>query len=195
VRLKKLWGLERAGGCTKLVALMSHLDEELARAAAEDAPATAAPVAARPAPKRNLGLLVALLVAGGGLVALVFSFKEAAVYAKSVDQLMAEKGRLAGRPVRVEGDLVKGTLVHQDNPCEYRFKMTSNGVQLPVRYGQCVVPDTFRDVPDMDVKVTVEGKLDGAGNFEATQVMAKCPSKYEMREKSKKGEQAPHNAM
>ena len=103
-------------------------------------------------------------------------------------------GRIEKLPVK-EGDQVKGTQLHQDKPCQYRFNLTSNPDQLPVRYGQCVVPDTFRDVPDMDVKVTVEGKLDDAGNFEATQVMAKCPSKYEMREKSKKGEQAPHNAM
>ena len=174
---------------------MSHIDEELARAVADDAPAPVTSPVTKAPPKRNLGLLAALLVVGGGLVALVFSFKEAAVYAKNVDQLMSEKARLAGRPVRVEGDLVKGSLVHQDSPCEYRFRMTSGSVQLPVRYGQCVVPDTFRDMPDMDVKVTVEGKLDNAGNFEATQVMAKCPSKYEMREKKQNGEQAPHNTM
>ena len=170
---------------------MSHLDEELARAAADEsedpglAPVAKASRAGEPAPKRNLGLLVGLLVVGAALVALVFSFQEAAVYAKTVDQLMAEQGKLAGRPVRVEGDLVKGTLVHQDSPCEYRFRMVSKGVEVPVRYGQCVVPDTFRDVPDMDVKVTVEGKLVGQ-QFEATQVMAKCPSKYDMREKSRK---------
>jgi cytochrome c-type biogenesis protein CcmE len=171
---------------------MSALDEELARAASEDdAPAVTA-AAARPAPKRNVGLLAALLVAGGGLVALVMSFQEAAVYAKTVDQLMADKTRLAGRPVRVEGNLVKGSLVHQESPCEYRFRMENAGAIVPVRYGQCVVPDTFRDVPGMDVKVTVEGKLGADGQFEATQVMAKCPSKYEMREKTQNGEKAPH---
>ncbi len=178
---------------------MSHLDEELARAAADESESpVVSPVASRvnaaPAPKRNVGLLVGLLVMGGALVALVFSFQEAAVYAKTVDQLMAEQGRLAGRPVRVEGDLVKGTLVHQDSPCEYRFRMVSKGIEVPVRYAQCVVPDTFRDVPDMDVKVTVEGKLTGQ-QFEATQVMAKCPSKYDMKEKSRNGEAAPHAAM
>lgn len=176
---------------------MSHLDEELARAAADEhepvalGPRSTHKPSARPEPKRNLGLLVGLLAVGGALVALVMSFQEAAVYAKTVDQLMAEQTRFAGRPVRVEGDLVKGSLVHQDSPCEYRFRMVSKGVEVPVRYGQCVVPDTFRDVPDMDVKVTVEGKLAG-GQFEATQVMAKCPSKYDMREKSKNGEAAPH---
>jgi cytochrome c-type biogenesis protein CcmE len=45
----------------------------------------------------------------------------------------------------------------------------------------------------MDVKVTVEGKLQADGHFEATLVMAKCPSKYDMREKAKNGEKAPHS--
>lgn len=172
---------------------MSRIDEELANAAEEssqDAPPAVLP--ARPAPKRNLGLLVALLAIGAGIVGLVMSFQEAAVYAKSVDQLLAEQSKLAGRPVRVEGDLVKGSLVHQEKPCEYRFKIASNGREIPVRYGQCVVPDTFRDMPGMDVKVTVEGKLQASGEFEATQIMAKCPSKYDMREQAKRGEQAPH---
>lgn len=174
---------------------MSHLDDELARVAAEDEPpAVAGPsTRAAPTPRRNVGLLVALLVAGGALVALVLSFKEAAVYAKTVDQLVAEKARLAGRPVRVEGDLVKGSLVHQASPCEYRFRMAQKGAEIPVRYGQCVVPDTFQDRPDMDVKVTVEGKLQPDGHFEATLVMAKCPSKYDMKEKAKNGEKAPHS--
>ncbi|MCS6899671.1 MAG: cytochrome c maturation protein CcmE [Myxococcales bacterium] len=174
---------------------MSHLDEELARVAVEnDAPPTAesANQAATPVPQRNVGLLVALLIVGGALVALVLSFKEAAVYAKTVDQLVAEKTRLTGRPVRVEGDLVKGSLVHQASPCEYRFRMAHQGAEIPVRYGQCVVPDTFQDRPDMDVKVTVEGKLQEDGHFEATLVMAKCPSKYDMKERARKGEKAPH---
>jgi cytochrome c-type biogenesis protein CcmE len=175
------------------------LDEELARAANEtEPPAVSRPLPERsaPPPKRNVGLLVGLLVVSAGIVGLVMSFQEAAVYAKTVDQLVAEKAKMAGRAVRVEGDLVKGSLEHQEKPCEYRFRMTSpGGAEIPVRYANCVVPDTFRDVPGMDVKVTVEGKLAQNGQFEATQVMAKCPSKYEMKDKASRGEQAPHEAV
>lgn len=198
---------------------MSRLDEELADATREPAPsddepadaaaagrepsnpALTVPADARSAlpervePKGNIKLLVGLLVAAVGIVALAMNFREAAVYAKTVDQLVAEKGRLAGRAVRVEGNLVKGSLVHQEVPCEYRFEMENAGAKVPVRYANCVVPDTFRDVPGMDVKVTVEGKLSAeTGRFEATQVMAKCPSKYEMKEKAAAGETMPHRA-
>ena len=54
------------------------------------------------------------------------------------------------------------------------------------------MPDTFRDVPGMDVAVTAEGKLTDDGRFEASQIMAKCPSKYEMQQRAEAGEQAPH---
>ena len=97
--------------------------------------------------------------------------------------------------MRVEGTLVKGTLVRRDQPCEYRFKVAKKGVELPVRFAQCVVPDTFRDMPGMDVSVTAEGKLKDTGYFEASSIMAKCPSKYEMKERAKGGEQAPHAGM
>ena len=82
----------------------------------------------------------------------------------------------------------------RDSPCEYRFTISKNGVDVPVRYAQCIVPDTFRDVAGMDVGVTVEGELLADNSFEATSVLAKCPSKYEMKEKAQKGEKMPHAA-
>jgi cytochrome c-type biogenesis protein CcmE len=121
--------------------------------------------------------------------------KDNAIYSKPVDQLVAQKARFIGRPVRAEGNLVHGTLEKRDTPCEYRFTITKNGVDVPVRYAQCVVPDTFRDVPGMDVGVTVEGALLADNSFEATSVLAKCPSKYEMKERAGRGESMPHAAL
>jgi len=180
----------------------SHLDRELERALAGSGPkgpgvpsqdglGSSRSEAKRP--EGNVRLLVVLVVMTAGIVALVMtSFKDAAVYAKNVDQVKAESAALAGRRLRVEGNLVHGSLERRDQPCEYRFTIKGKEAELPVRYGQCVVPDTFRDVPGMDVGVTVEGKLAAGGGFEASQVMAKCPSKYEMKEKKERGEQMPH---
>lgn len=139
------------------------------------------------------GLVIGLTVAVAGIAGLVLAgMKEGAVYAKPVDELVRDKAKFAGRAVRAEGNLVHGTLVKRDSPCEYRFTITKNGTELPVRFAQCVVPDTFRDVPGMDVGVTVEGELKADNSFEATTVLAKCPSKYEMKEKQQRGEQIPH---
>ncbi len=129
-------------------------------------------------------LLVALVVFAGGIAALVLtSFKGAAVYAKKVDEVVKDRSSLVGRRLRVEGSLVHGTLERRDRPCEYRFKVERSGSQMLVRYPQCVIPDTFRDVPDVDVSVTIEGSLAASGDFEATQIMAKCPSKYDYKKR------------
>jgi cytochrome c-type biogenesis protein CcmE len=177
----------------------SPLDRELERAlSGSTAGKTSAAAPAAPTARRgSVGLLVVLLVMAGGIVALVMtSFKDAAVYAKNVDQVQASRSDLVGRRLRVEGNLVHRSLVFRDQPCEYRFVMKGKeGAELPVRYAQCVVPDTFKDVDGMDVGVTVEGKLASNGEaFEANQVLAKCPSKYEMKERADHGEQMPHGA-
>lgn len=193
---------------------MTDLDEELRRAVAEseaeaaqlpapaadvpstvDVPAVDAPVGPKGASarRRNIGLLVGLLVMGGGILTLVLgSADQAAIYSVPTDELVAKRDEFATRTVRVEGMLVKGSLLHRAEPCEYRFSIEKNGARLPVRYAHCIVPDTFRDVPDMDVEVTAEGKLTDEGHFEASHIMAKCPSKYEMRERAASGEKAPH---
>ena len=112
------------------------VDQELARAVeeaeAEAIPAVAQPAAPRPPsgprPKRNLGLLIGLLVMVAGILALVFtSGKDAAVYSVGVDQLMKEPARYSQRSIRVKGMLVKGTLARRDEPCEYRFKLSERG--------------------------------------------------------------------
>ncbi len=139
------------------------------------------------------GLVLGLTLAVAGIAGFVLAgMQEGAVYAKPVDELVKEKAKFAGRPVRAEGTLVHGTLVKRDSPCEYRFTITKNGTNLPVRFAQCVVPDTFRDVEGTEVGVTVEGELKADNSFEATTVLAKCPSKYEMKDKAQKGEKMPH---
>ena len=171
-----------------------NLDSELAAAAgldssgAEDETSMAVPKAAESAPERgavkrrktNTGLLVMLLLMVGGIVSLfVFGFKEASIYSLPVADFVANKADHAGRRVRIEGELVPGTLARRDKPCEYRFRLRGGDKELEIRYPQCVVPDTFRDVPQGGVEVTAEGELKDAGYFEATMILAKCSSKYD----------------
>jgi cytochrome c-type biogenesis protein CcmE len=175
--------------------IMSKLDDELARALEEPVDGAVKPAAESPyrpplaasdGPSRgNIGLLVGLFCIVGVVVAIfMFGFKEAAIYSLPVQDLSANSGKYAGRKVRLEGELRPGTLMKRDQPCEYRFTVQAAGPggdahQIPVRYGQCVVPDTFRDVKEGGVQVTVEGTLMKEGHFEATLVMAKCSSKYD----------------
>ncbi|MGZ3417696.1 MAG: cytochrome c maturation protein CcmE [Polyangiales bacterium] len=155
------------------------------------------PVALPPPPpaakKANSGLIVAalLIAAAAGIAGLVLTnFKNESVYARGVDQLLGEKDKWVGRSVRIEGILVKGSLKFQEKPCEYQFDATKGGQTLHIRYPSCIKPDTLRD--DMpEVGVTAEGKLLATGDFQATNVLAKCPSKYEMKDKAKQGTPMP----
>ena len=143
--------------------------------------------------RNGLYVVVPLVMLSAAIAGLVLAgMKDNAIYSKPVDELLAQKAKFAGRPVRAEGNLVHGTLAKRDTPCEYRFTISKNGVDVPVRFAQCIVPDTFRDVPGMDVGVTVEGELQADNSFEATSVLAKCPSKYEMKDRTANGETMPH---
>jgi cytochrome c-type biogenesis protein CcmE len=182
------------------------IDKELAQAVEEaeaeaSVPAVATgevpPPSSPNKPKRNLGLLIGVLVMMGGVLTLVFaSGGKETIYSVGVGQLLKEQAKYGQRNLRVKGFLVKGSLTRRDEPCEYRFKLEDSQhkeTTLAVHYPQCVVPDTFKDMPGMDVEVTAEGKLAPGGQvFAATGIIAKCPSKYEMKQRSMAGEMAPH---
>ncbi|MFO0553757.1 MAG: cytochrome c maturation protein CcmE [Polyangiaceae bacterium] len=169
--------------------MSKNLDNELEKALAdtegEDLSA-AKPVPVeeprrKPRRKGSMAFLIALLTMAAAVVALfLIGFKEAAIYAMPTDEVVAKSKALEGKRLRVEGELVPGTLVKAETGCEYRFTIQTNGVQLPVRFTKCTIPDTFRDRPEGGVQVTVEGELaKGGGTLEASEVMAKCASKYD----------------
>jgi cytochrome c-type biogenesis protein CcmE len=166
--------------------------------AADVAPHRGSEREGEPGQRRWVGVAVAcgLTMVAAAIAGLVLTgMQDNAIYSKPVDELLTAKAKFLGRPVRAEGMLVHGSLVKRDQPCEYRFSITKNGAELPVRFAQCVVPDTFRDVPDLDVGVTVEGELQKDDSFEASSVLAKCPSKYEMKQRKDRGEQMPHSPL
>lgn len=78
--------------------------------------------------------------------------------------------------LKVAAKVVKGS-IHRD-PADQRvdFKISDGTESFPVTYTG-LVPDTFTDASDIDV--VVEGKLDRSGVFQATDVIAKCGSRYE----------------
>jgi cytochrome c-type biogenesis protein CcmE len=164
--------------------MSKKLDQELAEAilasGQDDIPSVVKAAPSRsPREKKNVGLLLTLLALVGAVVALfLLVFQPAAVYATPVDDFVKARQAYVGRKVRVEGELVPGTLLKRDKPCEYRFTIYKADAKLPVSYAQCVIPDSFRDVPQGGVQVTVEGALGTDGDFQASLVMAKCTSKY-----------------
>jgi cytochrome c-type biogenesis protein CcmE len=141
----------------------------------------------------KVGLVFALL--GGALSLLMFGSQasDALVYSKLVNEVLTKPQEFKGRELRVEGDLKQGSIEFREQPCEYRFVIGKEDKQMPVRFPQCIVPDTFKD--GVGLSVSVQGRLTDQGYFLANKVIAKCPSKYEMQERQKRGETMPHSAI
>ncbi|MBX3272929.1 MAG: cytochrome c maturation protein CcmE [Sandaracinaceae bacterium] len=135
------------------------------------------------------------VVLGVGVAVLLWGTEasDAFVYSKLVDEVLADPDRYRGRELRVEGQLQQGSIVFEAEPsCEHRFVLARSGRTLPVRFPRCVVPDTFRD--DMAMDVVVQGQLQPDDTFLANEVIPRCPSKYEMRQRQESGEEMPHSA-
>lgn len=137
-------------------------------------------------------VLIVFTLLGGALALLMFGSQasDALVYSKLVDEVLEAPDDFHGRELRIEGDLKQGSIHFRESPCEWRFTLGKPGQEMPVRFPQCIVPDTFKD--GMGLKVTVQGKLTGDGYFLANQVIPRCPSKYEMKDRAQKGEKMPH---
>jgi cytochrome c-type biogenesis protein CcmE len=148
---------------------------------------------------------VVFTMLAGALALLWFSTtaEDAFVYSKMVDEVLHDPKAFTGRELRVEGDLKQGSILFKESPCEWRFVLNGSSStapalrggasierEMPVRFPQCIVPDTFKD--GMGLKVTVQGKLTENGYFLANQVIPRCPSKYEMQQKAARGEKTPH---
>jgi cytochrome c-type biogenesis protein CcmE len=136
---------------------------------------------------------VVIVLLGGSLAFLLFGSQasDAFVYSKMVDEVLAEPKAFVGRELRVEGMLKPGSVAFRQDPCEWRFVLDNSGKSLPIRFPQCVVPDTFRD--GMGIMVTVQGRFQNEGFFIASQVIPRCPSKYEMDQQRQSGAKKPHS--
>ena len=127
--------------------------------------------------KSLVKVLVSVLIAGGGVGYLLWSTAgEAFEYYKHVDEVAPEVGKWQKKPMQLHGYVVPGSIKkrfdQQSGRLEYRFTEVNCGQQIEVFYAG-VVPDTFKD----GAEVVVKGELD-SGTYHATEVMAKCPSKY-----------------
>lgn len=118
------------------------------------------------------GLIVVLAIGYLGYL----GFQNSATYYYTVGELTAQPGPVNGDNIRVNGLVADGSVEQDIKERILRFTIVDAEGEnsMPVVY-QGVVPDTFKTGSD----VVVEGYLNSAGVFQANNVLAKCPSKYE----------------
>lgn len=82
--------------------------------------------------------------------------------------------------MRLNGTVVAGSIQKDLQNMQISFRMTDGTSQLPVLLTRIDVSDLFKD----DAHVVIEGHLRKDGVFEAQQLFAKCPTKYEAAEQN-----------
>jgi cytochrome c-type biogenesis protein CcmE len=114
---------------------------------------------------------VAFLIATG--------IRETGVYFLTPTELLA---RVEADPtfhdvgIKVGARVVPGSIRRDDALRRVDFEVTDGAQRFPVTYVG-LVPDTFTDAND--IEVIVQGKYGRDGVFRATEVLAKCGSRYE----------------
>ena len=138
--------------------------------------------------KAGTKFVAGAMVIALGITGLIWSgVKETGVYFLTPSELVA---RTSADPtfhdvgLKVGAKVVPGS-VHRDAATRtIDFKVTDGSSEFPVTYTG-LVPDTFTDASN--IEVIVEGKYGRDGVFHATEVLAKCGSRYEAEiQKSRK---------
>ena len=126
-------------------------------------------------------LILGLGVAGAMIFLIVVGMRgpNGLVYYRTVAEFR-EKGPPPGGHWRVNGTVETGSIDRGVTGEQVRFTITDGKATMPVDY-RGIIPDTFVDGAD----VVIEGALRTDGTFEATTLLAKCPSKYESAAKAK----------
>jgi cytochrome c-type biogenesis protein CcmE len=119
--------------------------------------------------------LVAVIV--GTLVWLAAGgINEGKTYYKTVAELQAMGPAAQGQRLRVAGDVVPGSIVRQGR--QVSFTLKQEGRTLKVVYsGSEPLPDTLRD----SSQALADGRMRPDNVFQASQIQAKCASKYEAK--------------
>ena len=139
-------------------------------------PALASPAAGAPSSARRLKLLIAGSSIALGICYLVITaLQTSTVYYITVGELLARGPAGQSQQVRVAGDVVPGSVERIDAGLALRFLVHDGSGEMPVYYKGGPVPDIFGE----QVQVVVEGKVGPDGTFQASTLLAKCPSKFE----------------
>ena len=134
----------------------------------------------------SLGLILTLLVVLGGFGYLIYGgLDENLVYFLTPSELMAKGDSAHGKPVRLGGMVMPGSVKWDAKAIDLKFQMTDGKTQMIV-HSEKAPPQMFKEGQG----VVVEGKLNKAGVFESTSLMVKHSNEYKAPDHAEKPEEA-----
>lgn len=125
----------------------------------------------------------AAVIVAGVTALIVTGVRETGVYFLTPTQLMTRTtsdSTFHDVGIKVGAKVVPGSVHRDPNARTIDFQVSDGTTQFPVTYTG-LVPDTFTDASN--IEVIVEGKYGRDGVFRATEVLAKCGSRYEAEAK------------
>ena len=130
--------------------------------------------------KASTKFLIGALVIVAGVAGLIVSgVQQTGVYFLTPTELLAktrEDPSFHDVGLKVGAHVVPGSIKRDPTNRSIAFRVSDGSHEFPVTYSG-LVPDTFTDANN--IEVIVEGKYGRDGVFHATEVLAKCGSRYE----------------
>jgi cytochrome c-type biogenesis protein CcmE len=122
---------------------------------------------------RRKRFLAAALIMAAAVAALIYiGIRGNSAYYMTLVELKAQADSVRGDKIRLGATVVDGSIQSGADGVTH-FVVTDGANTLPVSY-EGGLPDTFKGGTD----VVLQGKLTPSGTFEASSLLAKCPSKY-----------------
>jgi cytochrome c-type biogenesis protein CcmE len=121
--------------------------------------------------KLKFAIGVAIILAVAGYEAAT-GFKESETYYVTVQELV--NGKAQRHRIRVGGVVEVGSIERHKG--KVSFRLAQEKFSIPVTYvGADTLPDTFKD----GAQAIVQGDYTADGTFRASEIQAKCASKYQ----------------
>jgi cytochrome c-type biogenesis protein CcmE len=133
---------------------------------------------AKPANKKLKFIIGGLVIVGLISYLIISSITSAGAYYREVKEVLAQQSALTGKPLRVSGNIVTESIQYDAPTLDLNFKISDTAdptQQLPIHF-HGVQPD---QITREGASAIVEGKLGSNGVVDASNLLLKCPSRYE----------------
>lgn len=132
-------------------------------------------------PKIIKAIITFVVISGAITYLAISSFDESMIYYKTVEEVLQQRSTFENTPVRVNGLLKPGSIKQKPGTDSFIFQLEKNDIFLEVRYSG-ILPDTMTEGKELVVQGTL---VPGKQTLNATEILTKCPSKYEKEAQNK----------